>query len=179
VLAPTYDFSDESKRTIRDVFDYHTSLLDVVKGNPWNLHISRFLIVTHDDWDRNGLLLVDLDTHPEVKGIVGIHRLTVDMAGSSLVLRERDTHCWADFKLAGVNVPFKDPIDGYTGSKWEELGAQWYETGELADDEMSDAGIEEAKAKAASRPSSRGVMRKLVRSGSRSSADTTDLEKNQ
>jgi len=139
VLAPTHDFSHPSRRTLRDIYDYHTSLLSVIRSNPWNLHATRFLVLCHPDWESNGLLLVELDTHPDVKGIVGMSRVAIDMAGSSLVLKVEESYTFADFKVEEYARGFKDGIEGYEGSKWERLGVEWYEDGEYgADDEASE-----------------------------------------
>jgi len=139
VPAPTHDFSHPSRRTIRDIYDYHTSLLTAIRSNPWNLHATRFLVLCHNDWESNGLLLVKLDTHPEVRGIVGMARVAVDMAGSSLVLKADSSYTFADFKVEEYARGFKEGIEGYEGSKWEKLGVEWYEEGEYgADDEASE-----------------------------------------
>jgi len=55
VPAPTNDFNSPSQNTLRDVLDYHTSLLEVVRANPWNLHHTRFLVAHDPDWSRAGL----------------------------------------------------------------------------------------------------------------------------
>lgn len=139
VLAPTHDFSHPRRATIRDIYDYHTSLLTVIRSNPWNLHPTRFLILCHQDWECNGLLLVELDTHPEIKGVVGMSRVAVDMAGSSLVLKEQESYTFADFKVEENARSFPEGIEGYEGSKWEVLERAWYEEGEyIADDEASE-----------------------------------------
>ena len=136
--APTSDFTTPGKDTLRDVLDYHTSLLEVVRANPWNLHHTRFLIAHDPDWARAGLLFIELDAHPTVRGVVGITRVTVDMAGSCLVFRERDAYSWEDFKLEEARAPLKDSIEGYTGTRWERLGYEWYQDGALGDDELSE-----------------------------------------
>jgi len=146
VPAPTHDFSHPARRTLRDIYDYHTSLLTVIRSNPWNLHATRFLVLCHNDWESNGLLLVELDTHPEIRGIVGMSRVAVDMAGSSLVLKVDSSYTFADFKVEEYARGFKEGIEGYEGSKWERLGVEWYEEGEYgADDEASEAGSKEEK----------------------------------
>jgi len=138
VPAPTSDFTASGKNTLRDILDYHTSLLEVVRANPWNLHHTRFLVAHDTNWAKAGLLFIELDAHPSIRGVVGITRVAVDMAGSCLVFRERDAYSWEDFKLEEARAPFKDPLEGYTGTRWEKLGYEWYQDGALGDDEMSE-----------------------------------------
>jgi len=126
VLAPTHDFSDAGKNSLRDIHDYHISLLQTVKTNPHKLRPHTFIVVAHEDWKANGVLIVNLDCNPYRPGEISVIRNDAGMTGSTLLLLENNPSVWYDLKTGDTDTTWPDPIPGYTNTKWHKPGAAWF-----------------------------------------------------
>ncbi|KAI9655032.1 MAG: hypothetical protein M1831_004992 [Alyxoria varia] len=129
VPAPVrHDFSGD---TLRAIFEYHVELLELSQRHKYDeMHFShdiagkRFLVAASEDWEGNGLLLVEFDCDGE--GSLGILRVRADQVIAVCVSFERGSAAldWEDMKEVEMFEPWKGPIPGYSGSEWERHGVE-------------------------------------------------------
>lgn len=87
-LPSKYNFTGAS---LKDVYDYHLQL-----GTDKGYHPTLFIVAQHEDYEKNGVLLVNLDT--DMKCSVDTCRMKVSKAlsaGMNLMIGNMD---WEDFK---------------------------------------------------------------------------------
>jgi len=119
VLPLNHDFNN---KTLRDIYDHHTSLLD--KGTH-DVAPGKLLVAAHKDWKNNGVLLVEFNCIASNSGrmwTLGITRVPTDMAASCIMLLETDTDSFEELKAEEWEMKWPDPIEGYTDSDWGLLG---------------------------------------------------------
>lgn len=132
--APIYDFCSNNK-TLRDIYEYvrpnpladdfsadeaqHTLLLD---GGNHDIAPARFIVVAHQDWEDQGVLLVEFDCDPLEKGTLGVMRVDVGVLPQCLAMLQRSNVNYSDLKASELDTKWSEPIPGYTGTDWQRRG---------------------------------------------------------
>ena len=103
ILAPRYDFQD---KPLKDVYDYHLQL-----GNDKKYHPTIFIVAYVKNYERDGVLLVNLNT--DLECTVDTCRIRCDEALSAAVNLEIENMDWEDFKEDELPPPSsRDSVSG-------------------------------------------------------------------
>ncbi|KAI9723124.1 MAG: hypothetical protein M1828_004372 [Chrysothrix sp. TS-e1954] len=106
--------------TLRLIYDHHTSLLD---SGQHDLAHGRFVVVPDQEWQRNGVMIVEFDCDPNRAGTLGILRVPAEQAMNVISLLKESNEDWEELKMVELSAKW-DAIEGYAGHALETKGTR-------------------------------------------------------
>lgn len=128
-IVPSPKRSDFTGATVRDVYDHHIHLLAQSAASQHDTaHAThsvaggRFIVVLHEDWDENGVLLVQFDCDGE--GSLGVVRIDAEQAVSVCLMFEQGGTWanWEDLKEWELGKEWRSGVEGYDGTELMRFG---------------------------------------------------------
>ncbi len=113
-LPPKYDFMGAP---LKDVYEYHLKI-----GSEKSLHPTMFIVAQYQDYQKNGVLLVNLDTDFECS--VDTCRMKVSAALSAAVSLSLTNSDWENFKGNELPLPSSASVTQGSKSRSKPAGSQ-------------------------------------------------------